>query len=154
MQSLSSYVKKLLMDQYIQNWFGCSTLSSKSMIYFSFKSTFSFEKYLTVLPKKLAINIFRFRTGNHRLPIETGRWDGTDLHDRKCTQCHLNEVGDEFHYLFVCPQYQNIRKQLLSKYYINRPNMIKFGPLLSSDSENILKNLSKLISLIIKSFLR
>ena len=82
MQSLSSYVKKLLMDQYIQNWFGCSTLSSKSMIYFSFKSIFSFEKYLTALPKKLAINIFRFRTGNHRLPIEIRRWDGTDLHDR------------------------------------------------------------------------
>ena len=142
------------MDQYIQNWFGCSTLSSKYMMNFSFKSTFSFEKYLTVLPKKLAINIFRFRTGNHRLPIETGRWDGTDLHDRKCTQCHLNEVVDEFQYLFVCPQYQNIRKQLLSKYYINRPNMIKFGQLLSSNSENILKNLSKLISLIIKSFLR
>ena len=96
MQSLSSNVKYLLMDQYIQIRFGSSTWSSKSTIYFSFKSTFSSEKYLTVLPKKSAINIFRFRTGNHGLPKETGRWDGTDLHDRKCNQFHLNEVGDVF----------------------------------------------------------
>ena len=58
MQSLSSYVKNLLMDQYIQIRFGSSTWSSKSTIYFSFKSTFSFEKYLTVSQRNQQLTYF------------------------------------------------------------------------------------------------
>jgi hypothetical protein len=39
-----------------------------------FKDNFEFEHYLDILPDKDRITYCRFRTGNHRLPTETGRW--------------------------------------------------------------------------------
>ena len=40
------------------------------------------EKYLHILDDYEALNIFRFRTSNHRLPVETGRWYNIDYQDR------------------------------------------------------------------------
>ena len=31
--------------------------------------------------------LWKFRLSNHRLPVETGRWDNTPLEDRKFTLC-------------------------------------------------------------------
>ena len=42
---------------------------------------------------------------NHRLPVETGHWDKTPLEDRKCILCSKHDIGDEFHYLFVCDHF-------------------------------------------------
>ena len=39
------------------------------------------------------------------LPVETGRWENTSLEDRKCTLCSKHDIGDEFHYLFVCDHF-------------------------------------------------
>ena len=42
-------------------------------------------------PEKLAtldrITYCRFRTGNHRLPIETGRWHRIERQNRHCNLC-------------------------------------------------------------------
>ena len=35
------------------------------------------------------------------LPIETGRWANILKQNRKCHLCNL-EIGNEFHYLFIC----------------------------------------------------
>ena len=42
----------------------------------------------------------RFRLGSHHLPVETGRWNGTDRHSRICTTC--GEFGDENHAIYHC----------------------------------------------------
>ena len=152
LKSLSAYVINVLTSQYIQKWFSNANLSSKSLTYFSFKTNFSFEKYLNILPKQAAKHIFKYRTGNHKLPVETGRWDGTDLNDRKCTYCNLNEIGDEFHFLLACPHFIKERNQFLKPYNIRRPNMLKFCQLLSTSNENLLRNLSKFIAIIIRVF--
>ena len=46
--------------------------------------------------------IIKYRTGNHRLPVETGRWDDIPLNERKCKICTEDDIGDEYHYLFTC----------------------------------------------------
>lgn len=150
--SLSAYVKRRLTDQYIQQWFGKAEQSSKALTYYSFKSEFSIEKYLLILPKQLRVNLYKFRTGNHKLPVETGRWDGTHVSDRKCLLCTTNDIGDEFHYLFKCPYFQTERKTLIKKYFIIRPNMIKFGQLLNTTNKTMLTNLSKFVNIILKCF--
>jgi hypothetical protein len=47
--------------------------SSKGLCYELFKENFEFEPYLDNLSYKNRITFCKFRTGNHRLPIETGR---------------------------------------------------------------------------------
>jgi hypothetical protein len=37
-----------------------------------------------------------------------------DCDDRICDICNLNNIGDEFHYLFECTFFENERK----KYYL------------------------------------
>ena len=51
----------------------------------------------------------RFRTGNHKMPIETGRWLNIELSNRKCELCDKDTIGDEFHYLLECTFFQRDR---------------------------------------------
>ena len=64
-----------LSDQFKQNRHSCLQISLKALNYWLFKSDFKLEDYLDVLNEKKQIFTFcRFRTSNHRLPIEVGRW--------------------------------------------------------------------------------
>ena len=48
----------------------------------------------------MAIDIIRFRVGSHYLPIETGRWNRKQRHERLCVNC--GEIGDEEHAVYNC----------------------------------------------------
>mgnify|MGYP007091342504 CR=1 FL=1 len=54
-------------------------------------------------------NYVNFRTGNHFLPVETGRWEGIDITDRTCALCeNVNEIAsEEYHYILICPFLMN-----------------------------------------------
>ena len=62
------------------------------------------------LPHPLSDTIIKFRLGSHKLPIETGRWRGLERGDRVCAECQV--LGDEEHFLYVCPQIQRNDLQL------------------------------------------
>ena len=49
--------------------------------------------------------------------------------ERKCRVCNILE--DEFHFIFECPVYSDLRKLYIDKYYINRPSMLKLIELLN-----------------------
>ena len=89
-----------------------------------------------------------FRTRNHRLPIEVGRWSGIQINQRLCSFC--NELGDEFHYLMTCKHFELERKYYLKRYYYIRPNIVKFGQLMNMRKVVDLKNLCRFINIIIK----
>ena len=57
------------------------------------------------------IVINKFRLGNHKLRIETGRHTipKTPINLRICTFCHSNEVENEIHFLFACQLYDGLR---------------------------------------------
>ena len=58
------------------------------------------------------IVINKFRLGNHKLRIETGRHtiSKTPLNLRICSFCHSNEVENEIiHFLFSCQLYDSLR---------------------------------------------
>jgi hypothetical protein len=38
-------------------------------------------------------------------------------------------TGDEFHYVLQCPNFVTDRKNLIPKYFFNRPNTLKLSPL-------------------------
>ena len=72
----------------------------------------------------------RTTCNNHRLHIERGRWTHTELRDRICDLC-LENIGDEYHYLFKCIKFSVERKSLIPTKYITNHNVIKFNPFLN-----------------------
>ena len=95
--------KEKLRTFYNTAWQNKMQTSSKCSLYRNFKVELKLEKYMLVLPPQLKFSLIRFRTSNHRLPIETGRYNNTDRPDRICTLCHSHDIGDEYHYLITCP---------------------------------------------------
>ena len=121
-------------------------------MYKLYKEDQQFEAYLRILPRKAYAPLIKFRTGNHRLPIETGRWEGIPYTERKCNLCESNDIGDEFHFLLICPTFATERKSLLKPYYFRRPNIIKYKELLNTRNKKVLLNLSKFVKSIMNKF--
>ena len=69
---------------------------------------------------------------SHRLEIEAGRWvkpNSIPVDDRKCAICLILE--DEYHFVFECEIYKDLRSKYIAPYYWRRPNMFKFIELLN-----------------------
>ena len=105
------------------------------------------EHYLkTLSPKTIFV---KFRTANHHLPGETGRWHGKSISERVCTICNSGQIGDEFHFILKCKSLENLRKNYLCKYYYQNPNNIKFNELMSIPTK---KMLGKLCFFVVKLY--
>ena len=154
-KNLHKYVKQIVVDQYIQEWNAQLRFSNKGRIYNSFKTMFQLEPYTKILPLNYALTLFRFRTSNHKFPIETGRWDGTALLDRYCQRCNNGEVGSEQHYLLNCSSFDNERRFILTNLDSNiniAYNEYCFKSLLCFESYNDLIQICKLTKIIMKQF--
>ena len=145
-------IKQTLLDQCLQKWDDDTQKSSKGRNYRLFKATVSFENYFKILPKQNYLRLIKFRLANHKLPIETGRWENIELSERKWQKCSKNLLGDEFHYLFECTYFNFERRRYISKFYFVRPNVIKFNKLMNSDNKTVLAKLSIFVSIFMKSF--
>jgi hypothetical protein len=122
---------RLLVDQFNQTWRSRMTDSSKGNYYNLYKHVLLIEDYTVLLPKDLRIVYTKFRTCNHRLPIETGRWHNIDRDNRMCNFCNQC-IGDEYHFLLCCPSLQNLRNLYLPPYYCKYPSIDKFVSLMST----------------------
>ena len=149
---IKTQISKTLSDLYIQEWDTKVISSSKGKTYSIFKNDINFENYLIKLNKKHWSTLLKFRLSNHRLQVETGRRDNIPLEERKCNLCEKNDIGDEFHYLFVCSHFNSERKQFLKPYFYKRPNMIKFKELLTTKNVKLLIKLSDFVKIIMKKF--
>ena len=150
--SIKLVLKQIFLSQFIQNWHSDLTKSNKGKNYSIFKESIELEHYFTILPKHLYINMVRFRTGNHKLPVETGRWNNIEYRERKCLLCEKQSVGDELHYILECPYFKHERKLLIPLQFYSRPNTFKFHNLLNTRDEIILTNLGKFMAIIMKHF--
>ena len=88
------------------------TFHQKENNIFFIKDNLNFEKYLINISKFYYIYyiIITYMTGNHRLPVETGRWNDMPLNERKCKICSTDDIADEYHYLFTCDFFKSGRK--------------------------------------------
>ena len=80
---------------------------------------------------------------SHRLAIESCRLVKPirlPIEERKCTDCDVLE--DEYHLIFECNRYTELRKKYIPKYYWNRPSMFKLAELLNSTNIKLLRNIS------------
>ena len=69
-------------------WKEAMEQSSKCSLYRNFKDELKFERYLVSVKFPLKSAMIRFRTSNHNLPIELGRYVNIDREERRCTLCN------------------------------------------------------------------
>ena len=99
--------------------------NGKLRTYITFKSNFGREKYLSVLKSfEQRRCIIQLRISCYQLKIETGKYQGTLLQDRKCERYSSGEVEDEYfnHFLFHCNKLENDRNLLLKEIAKRCPN--------------------------------
>ena len=90
----------------------------------------------------------KLRVSSHRLEVEIGRWSrpvSTPFDERKCKIC--DKLEEEFHFLFECSLYADLRKQYISRYFIERPSMYKQIELFKTDNKKTVRNLLIFINL-------
>ncbi|KZV98504.1 hypothetical protein EXIGLDRAFT_606965 [Exidia glandulosa HHB12029] len=61
----------------------------------------AFRQYLKVKNKAARYSLTRLLLSDHRLAVETGRWQGVEREKRKCRLCN-NAVEEPLHALFRC----------------------------------------------------
>ena len=67
-------IKQCLCDQFQHNWNDDIQTCSKAINRRIFKYTFGFEDYFNILDENDILVFCKFRTVNHRLPIDCIRW--------------------------------------------------------------------------------
>lgn len=145
---LTNSVKQRLCDQYVQQWHSDINNSAKGISYRLFNDNFIFQSYLSSnISIKNRIILSKFRCINHKLPIETGRWQNVPKENRICNLCH-SDLGDEYHYIMNCNVLSDIRKVYIPSYFILNPNILKYHTLFSTKKLSVLNNLCKFISVI------
>ena len=85
------------------------------------------------------------RTGSHRFPIETGRWQNVARENRKCLLCNSGDIGDEFHYILECTYFSEERKECIDENFCTDINTLKFKAVKNFSKQSKLKKLCKLI---------
>ena len=145
---LKSTIFYKLKEKFVRNWRYEIYDSSKGINYRIYKHDLSLENYLLDLPPKLARAYCKFRTRNIKIPIESGRWSNIPREERLCKLCILNEIGDEFHYLFNCTDQVILhsRRKYMSRYYFERPSTFKFNTLFNFVTNRELVYLAKFIT--------
>ena len=147
--------KRCLKDQYLQSWYSHVDTDDICFSYRMFKNSFGQEPYISLLPYDCVIALIKFRTTNNALPVNKLRFNRIVRNERLCTKCDLQEVGDEFHYLFVCPYFLNVRNNCLtSRYFRIRPNVYKFNLLFSTKNKKQLIKLKHFVVSIEKDLQR
>ena len=62
---------------------------------------------------------------------------------RVCTMCNSGDIGDEMHYLLICPMFQEARVKFIAKHFYKKPSVFKFLRLINTENRTELINLSK-----------
>jgi hypothetical protein len=100
----------------------------KHQIYAEIKTQNCFEKYLDIENMNIRKAITKMRISSHKFPIETGRYEGKERHERWCPLC-CNDIGDEKHYLFECENktIKKTRDEFISIIYEKSPQIKKLA---------------------------
>ena len=142
-----SIFKQRLIDEYLQQWQGNINDNGVLTLYRELKTSFEFESYLdNIVSRNLRIAITKLRICSHSLRIHTGRYDRLERNVRLCQVCNSNEIEDEFHFMFKCTPYVQLRQTYIKRYYRVKPSMFKLVQLLKTQNKSEVFMLSKYIS--------
>ena len=134
-----------------QEWYEQLSSNSACITYRILKTDFKFEKYLTQLNFYERIILTKFRTSNNRLPANKFRFS-KNTNEKLCNLCNSEDLGDEFHYLFICKKFESERNLYIPKFYCAQPNTLKMKNLFESKNKKTQLNLRNFIAILLKHF--
>ena len=144
--SFKSAFKQRCTDIFKQKWESDLNENSQCSSYHLFKRVHIMEEYWK-LDHKYALNLAKFRTRTHHLPVTRNRFYNND--DIYCELCVKHEIGDEIHYLFNCDYFEDYRKMLLPSDLQKFKNDPEY--LFKMDAEKMI-NLSRFTSIVMLKF--
>jgi len=102
---------------------------NKLRTYKLFKNVYETERYTTIptLSRARRSSLAKFRCGVAPLRLETGRYEGIDISERRCFRCAL-EIENEEHTLILCPEYEHIRSDLFNKISMSVTDFYSLSP--------------------------
>ena len=136
-----------LHDMGLQTWSSAVWENNNCVTYRMFKDNPMVDPYLNVLNDREKIMLTRFRCRNSFMSASRNIYNMCTA--KECKLCCSGELGDEFHYLFICPMFSDARKKLLHKHYYLSPNSIKMKALFQSRKRRTLIGLVRLIENIV-----
>ena len=140
--------KLRLKDIYMQEWHMRLENSTRASFYQVYKASFEYSNYLDcIYVKGHRIALTRLLTSSHALHVESGRWRRNPVLARErrfCFNCP-GKVEDEYHFIFECPIYSLLRRQLVPQYYCERPSMFKFIHFLNEGKKKEIIGLAKFV---------
>ncbi len=103
-------LRRKIKENYALVWKQNVTNYPKLRTYLDFKETLEKEKYLTFdFSRRERSLLAQLRFGILPIRIETGRFVGETPDERLCIYCDKNVIEDEYHYIFYCDFYAEIR---------------------------------------------
>ena len=140
-----------LMDIFAQELKSRLADSTRAVFYRNVVSDCKFSALLDVVNiKSHRIALTRLIASSHRLRVETGRWVRPPIprDERLCPICNKQE--DEYHIIFECRRFSDLRKKLIPAYYLRNISMFKCVQIFSDDHKKTVRNLAKFIHLAFK----
>ena len=138
-----------LIDCCKQDWFSKIQDMPRLFYYRGFKMSLCVEKYLIIdMPRRLRVALTKFRTSNHCLEIERGRQYNIKREDRLCKICgqkNLCFIETEYHVLFECSAYEDIRLLYINKYFVEGKSFFLYNNILASEKDDVIVNLATFI---------
>ena len=114
--SFLASLKQRLTDIFLQERDAFFLESPKCFLFRYLTDTFTLQYYLRKsIPDNLLCFLSKFRLSSHTLAIEQGRYRRIERENRVCSFCNL--VEDEYHFILVCPLYNDLRSQYIKSYY-------------------------------------
>ena len=115
---------------YILHWQHSIQHSKKLEFCNTFKNEYTPSCYLELTNKlNEKKELVKFRIGNHKLIIETGRYSQIARVNRICPTCGSNQIEDEIHLLFHCPKYSVFRDRFYRKLEYHLPYIKRLSTL-------------------------
>jgi hypothetical protein len=137
--------KQRVKDNDIQNWHSSITSNSRLYAYSTYKSVLNVELYL----KSNNRSMFKHALAKFRCSCYnsiTNRWVGVGEEYYMCRYCSkygYHYVENEFHFLFECLSFKDLRKQYIPFEYYSTPAYTNFVNLMNSTCPDTILNLSK-----------
>ena len=112
-KTFNKTIKIRLNEYFREKWIDSAKCSHKGLRYLELTGfQCDMKTYLQYHSLKLDINlILKFRTGNHDLATEIGRYNNRrEYEECVCSYCDDNSIEDIYHFIVMCPKYHLIRK--------------------------------------------
>lgn len=141
-------IKRRLNDFFREQWINSAKHSHKGLNYLELcRFEDNLKVYLTLnLEINALVIVLKFRTGNHELAAEIGRYrNRKEYEDCICDLCDGSKIEDNFHFIVECPRYENLRETFVP--FMKDRSRVEFNVEMNTSQPKRLRAIASFIKL-------